>query len=103
MIRVVTIEDTATAIVEITSPSSVRDFTSALSIAVSAAGTLRLVRLPGAMAPFVVLYNHAPILAALERGTVVWENEDGESRLAISGGFARVCENHVTLCVETEE
>lgn len=66
-------------------------------------GKARLVRLPGAKAPFVVLHNHAPILAALERGIVVWENEDGESRLAVSGGFARVCENHVTLCVETEE
>ena len=66
-------------------------------------GKARLVRLPGAKAPFVVLHNHAPILAALERGTVVWENEGGESRLAVSGGFARVCENHVTLCVETEE
>ena len=66
-------------------------------------GKARLVRLPGAKAPFVVLHNHAPILAALELGTVVWENDDGESRLAVSGGFARVCENHVTLCVETEE
>ena len=66
-------------------------------------GMVRLVRLPGAKAPFVVLHNHAPILAALERGTVVWENEEGESRLAISGGFVRVCENYVTLCVETEE
>lgn len=66
-------------------------------------GAVRLVRLPGAKAPFVVLHNHAPIIAVLERGTVVWESEEGESRLAVSGGFARVNDNHVTLCVETEE
>lgn len=66
-------------------------------------GMVRLVRLPGAKAPFVVLHNHAPIIAVLERGTVVWESEEGESRLAVSGGFARVNDNHVTLCVETDE
>ena len=66
-------------------------------------GMVRLVRLPGAKAPFVVLHNHAPIIAVLERGTVVWESEARESRLAVSGGFARVNDNHVTLCAETDE
>ncbi|MBO7289923.1 MAG: hypothetical protein J6U62_00495 [Bacteroidaceae bacterium] len=66
-------------------------------------GEARLVRLPGAKAPFVVLHNHAPILTALERGTVRWETGDGESQLAVAGGFAEVRDNHVTLCVETEK
>ena len=43
---VVTIEETAIAIVEITSPSSLPGFTSAFSIAVNALGALRLVTLP---------------------------------------------------------
>ena len=46
MITVVTIEDVATAIVEITSPSSEPGFTLAFSIAVNAAGTFRFVRFP---------------------------------------------------------
>ena len=46
IITVVTIDYVATAIVEITSPSSVPGFTRAFSIAVRAAGTFRFVRLP---------------------------------------------------------
>ena len=65
-------------------------------------GEARLVRLPGAKAPFTVLHNHASILTVLERGIVRWENAGGESQLAIAGGFAKVEDNHVILCVETD-
>ena len=43
---VVTIEEVATAMVDITSPFSVPGFTLAFSMAVSAAGTFRFVRFP---------------------------------------------------------
>ena len=46
MTMVVTMEEVATAMVEITSPFSVPGFTLAFSMAVRAAGTFRLVRLP---------------------------------------------------------
>ena len=46
IIIVVTIEDTAIDIVDITSPSSVFGSTSALSIAFSATGSFRFVMLP---------------------------------------------------------
>jgi hypothetical protein len=46
IIIVVTMEETAMAMVEITSPSSVPGLTSAISMALRAQGTLRLVRLP---------------------------------------------------------
>ncbi|MBQ8271086.1 MAG: F0F1 ATP synthase subunit epsilon [Bacteroidaceae bacterium] len=63
-------------------------------------GNVTAVSLPGATAPFTVLYNHAPIISVLERGTVRWEAET-QGEVAIAGGFVEVCDNVVTACVET--
>lgn len=64
-------------------------------------GQVRLVRLPGTKAPFTVLYNHAPMITSLVEGKVSWESAGGEAEIAVSGGFAEIRNNHVTLCVET--
>lgn len=63
-------------------------------------GTTERLLLPGEKAPFVVLYNHAPIISSLGAGTVVWQTSQGEQSIAVSGGFAEVKENCVTVCVE---
>ena len=63
-------------------------------------GTTESLLLPGEKAPFVVLYNHAPIISSLGSGTVVWQTSQGEQSIAVSGGFAEVKENCVTVCVE---
>lgn len=56
--------------------------------------------LPGEKAPFTVMYNHAPIISSLAPGTILWSAADGEHSLAVSGGFAEVKDNVVTVCVE---
>lgn len=64
-------------------------------------GKVSQVRLPGTKAPFTVLYNHAPLITSLEAGAVRWNSAEGNGELAVSGGFAEVKDNNVTLCVET--
>lgn len=63
-------------------------------------GTAERLLLPGEKAPFVVLYNHAPIISSLGVGTIVWQTAQGEQSVAVSGGFVEVKENCVTVCVE---
>jgi F-type H+-transporting ATPase subunit epsilon len=58
------------------------------------------VRLPGKKAPFVVLRNHAPLISVLDCGVVAWKGDGGEDNVEISGGFAEVFDNNVTVCVE---
>lgn len=55
------------------------------------------VSLPAVQGPFVVLKNHAPIIAALEAGEIRW-NEDGVCR--IRSGFAKVQKNNIIAVVE---
>lgn len=59
---------------------------------------------PGVMGGFQVLYNHAPMLAAIGIGEVkVVDNQGSEFRYATSGGFVDVVQNHVVLLAETAE
>lgn len=59
------------------------------------------VSVPGSKAPFVILYNHAPIISKLDKGSVVWDGEDGRQSIDIEGGFLEACGNYVTICIET--
>lgn len=62
------------------------------------------VALPGAKSPFQVLYNHAPIVSALEIGAIKIVNEDNsEVVYATEGGFVEVLQNRVSIVVETAE
>lgn len=62
------------------------------------------VAIPGAKSPFQVLYNHAPIVSALEVGAIKIVNEDNsEVVYATEGGFVEVLENRVSIVVETAE
>ena len=56
------------------------------------------VTLPGAQGSLGILPGHAPMLCALDEGTVFCRNEAGERfRFRISAGIANVAENEVTL------
>ena len=67
-------------------------------------GTGVSVSLPGAQSPFQVLYNHAPIVSALEVGAIKIVNEDNsEVRDATEVGFVEVLGNRVSVVVETAE
>ena len=56
--------------------------------------------MPGADAPFVILYNHAPIISVLTDGRLFWNDGNGNHTVDISCGFVEVNDNMVTACVE---
>lgn len=63
-------------------------------------GDVAKVLFPGSKAPFLVLYNHAPMISLLKRGDIVWNTATEESRLAVEGGFVEIRDNCITVCVE---
>jgi F-type H+-transporting ATPase subunit epsilon len=58
---------------------------------------------PGADGYFGVLPGHAPLLALLGPGEVMYRSGRTERYLAVSGGFAEVGADHVTILAETAE
>ncbi|MFQ5457613.1 MAG: F0F1 ATP synthase subunit epsilon [Myxococcota bacterium] len=60
---------------------------------------------PGLLGEFGVLGGHEPFVTALRSGVLQYRSAEGGARrtLAISGGFAEVAEDRVTLLVETCE
>lgn len=59
---------------------------------------------PGVIGGFQVLYNHAPMLAAIGVGEAKLRDPEGkEVHYATSGGFVDVNNNHVTVLAETAE
>lgn len=65
-------------------------------------GDVSKVTMPGVKAPFVILYNHAPIVSVLQKGLLLWSDGDAEHSIEISGGFVEVNKNVVTACVEVK-
>ncbi len=58
---------------------------------------------PGAEGYFGVLPGHAPLLALVGIGEVTYRVGRDERALAVSGGFAEVGPDHVTILAETAE
>ncbi|MCS6966061.1 MAG: ATP synthase F1 subunit epsilon [Candidatus Kapabacteria bacterium] len=64
-------------------------------------GPVAAVTVPGGLAPFQVLYNHAPILSTLESGVLKILLPDLTPRYyAIGSGFVEVLNNRITVLVE---
>ena len=63
-------------------------------------GTVSCVYVPGKKAPFVILYNHAPIISLLQHGRLVWNDGESDLYVEITNGFVEVNENVITVCVE---
>jgi F-type H+-transporting ATPase subunit epsilon len=59
--------------------------------------------LPGSDGYFGVLAGHAPLLALLGVGEVMYRTGRTERYLAVSGGFAEVGPDHVTILAERAE
>ena len=66
------------------------------------AGQVELVTLPGAKAPFTVLYNHAPLVSTLCAGKIKWKNGKESGEVLVNEGFVDVRNNKVVVCVEVE-
>lgn len=61
-------------------------------------------RAPGIRGSFEVLYNHAPLMAAIGVGAVTVTTASGERvTFATSGGFVQVLDNRVIMLAETAE
>ena len=61
------------------------------------------VSFPGTVGRFTVLKDHAPLIAGLASGEIVYDTEAGEARLRIRNGCVRVFENRIEACVEPSE
>jgi F-type H+-transporting ATPase subunit epsilon len=67
-------------------------------------GKAQSVTLPRSLAPFQVLFNHAPIVSSLELGQIKIVAEKGnELFYATSNGFTEVSKNVVSVLVETAD
>ena len=67
-------------------------------------GEVERLRAPGTDGGFGVLAGHHPMLASLRIGEMVFsEQEQGPQSVAISGGFAEVQRDRVTVLAETAE
>jgi len=50
-----------------------------------------------------ILYNHAPMVAALRIGVLRYKQGETFKRVAVSGGFMEVSNNRVTVLADTAE
>lgn len=67
-------------------------------------GEVESLRAPGTEGGFGVLAGHHPMLAALDIGRMTFsDREQGSTSVAISGGFAEVRRDRVTVLAETAE
>lgn len=63
-------------------------------------GEVSRVTLPGTLAPFTILPDHAPIITSLEKGKIVFTDGEGKSQeVEIEGGFAEMSNGTVTVCI----
>lgn len=58
------------------------------------------VTLPGVGGRFTVLSGHAPLIASLGEGDIVYSAGEETVSLHIRSGFAEVSDNAVSVCVE---
>ncbi len=64
-------------------------------------GSAQAVTLPGGLAPFQVLVNHAPIISTLDLGALRVLDSDGDEQVfAVTGGFVEVKHNRVSIVAE---
>jgi F-type H+-transporting ATPase subunit epsilon len=67
-------------------------------------GAAKRFRAPGVEGSFEVLSNHAPLLAAIDVGSIHVDTPAGEQIVfATSGGFVEVLNNEVIVLAETAE
>jgi len=67
-------------------------------------GQATRVKAPGVEGSFEVLKNHAPMIAAIEIGSIVVTDNEGKAiTFATSGGFVEVQNNTVSVVAESVE
>ena len=67
-------------------------------------GQVNSLQAPGSEGSFGIMAGHMPLLTSLQIGTLSFAEEGGgEARMAVSGGFAEVGRERVTILAETAE
>lgn len=66
-------------------------------------GDVTMVRLPGVEGEMGILANHAPLLAMLNPGILVYRLKGEDHSLATGEGFVKVAENRVVVMVDSAE
>ena len=64
-------------------------------------GQVESATFPGAKGSFQVLNNHAPLISTLEKGQVVYKENNHIKELMIGGGVVEVLNNKVVLLAES--
>ncbi len=65
--------------------------------------TIDALVLPGSQGYLGVLPDHAPMVSALKAGVLKYKAAGSYRRIAVSGGFAEVSDNRVTVLADTAE
>lgn len=63
-------------------------------------GDAESVAFPGINGSFDVLPHHAPLITALEKGTIQYLAKGSRYEYPIGGGFVKVEDDILTVCVE---
>ncbi|MEM7362371.1 MAG: hypothetical protein AAF335_05195 [Bacteroidota bacterium] len=64
-------------------------------------GEIKSVQLPGSVAPFQVLKDHAEMISTLEKGTLVYEPIKGNPlTVKVAEGIAKIKDNQVTVLMK---
>ncbi len=67
-------------------------------------GQANAVQMPGISGLFEVLQGHAPLISALEKGTIRLTNSDGAfTNYSIHSGFVEVLNDNISILVEHVE
>jgi F-type H+-transporting ATPase subunit epsilon len=63
-------------------------------------GKAELVTLPGLLGIFTILEHHAPVVSALQKGTVVYRVNGENFEIKINEGFVEAKKNIVSVSIE---
>lgn len=58
---------------------------------------------PGAVGPFTIMINHAPIVSALVPGIFKWKPASADTKYLLGGGFLEFHENAATVLASSAE
>ncbi len=64
-------------------------------------GEIEWITLPGALGPFQILKNHAPLISSLTRGQIILSSDGHIKDLNISDGFVEVNNNNIIVCIDS--
>ncbi|MBF6598145.1 MAG: F0F1 ATP synthase subunit epsilon [Fermentimonas sp.] len=64
-------------------------------------GEIEWITLPGAMGPFQILNNHAPIISSLTRGQIIFSADGHVKDMEINDGFVEVNNNNIIVCIDS--